>query len=1008
MEAWSENLKEEIMFYRFVFILLICVFCFNTPTKAEPYILFNESDSTIVEKLNSFKLAMQNNMPDAGDYNDWILEYLDSHPVSDSILLSDCYYYTGTYYYLRHLYTDAIMLLQKSLEFRLAADSIDDIYARTRTNLALSYMYTGNHEDALKNLETALATREMLFGTESPNLVRTLLNLSAIYIDMSMYERALSYSLRGIRLGEKYIDVIDRGDLLNLYNNSGVSYANIFDYSRAIQNFELMYSLSGESEVIDSEKQLRSYNSIAVCNYELGNLDLSDYFFCKALDLIDANELPLRLINSVYENYAFYLADNELFDEAERYFLLPVELAEKEFGKNSRDHIIQLLTYAYFLIQYNQAYTEAEDVLNDVLAYVNNNMEDSRIRNETFLYYSRLLYQTGRYSQGLKYINRVISDSLGNSVRTMTSSFIQKSKILFELYRQNNDIKKLEDALAASEKAIWIIEETRLKIQQDESRRRVSGRYMDAYDMTLAILYRLFSLTGSPDYGERAFIISEKSKAAGLLAATRTNRTMSFHLPEKLARLERNLLSDLRDYNEAMYEESAKENPNSRLIDNYRLLNLRASARYDSLVQVFKNEYPRYYNLRHNTSVSNADDIRKYIGGRANFIEYYLSDSLLYIFLLNRERLEIQTVDVEDSFKVMISEFRGILTNPVIVNGSTAQYRQYIRMAYDLYNKLVLPVKDYFISDRLIISADDILSYIPFEALISKLPENEQINYRGLDYLLHDYEIIYEYSATILSETTKSRRSIVNDVLSFAPDYKNSQDLRELMMSRQFYRDSLTNIPGAREEAIYINKLLGGELYIDDQATESAFKRKAGEGDIIHLAMHTLLNDNDPMYSKMIFSMENDTVEDGLLNTFEVYNIPFESKMLFLSSCNTGAGNLQSGEGVMSLARGFFYSGSPCVIMSLWEVDDHSGSDIVKAFYNKLRKGLTKSKSLKMARTDYLANADQIRSHPYFWSTLVIMGNDGAVYFPYKRYMLVILLLIIFCLLARYYYRSGE
>ncbi len=170
--------------------------------------------------------------------------------------------------------------------------------------------------------------------------------------------------------------------------------------------------------------------------------------------------------------------------------------------------------------------------------------------------------------------------------------------------------------------------------------------------------------------------------------------------------------------------------------------------------------------------------------------------------------------------------------------------------------------------------------------------------------------------------------------------------------------------------------------------------------------MHTRLNDNEPMYSKMFFNMENDTLEDGMLNTYEVYNIPIKAKMVFLSSCNTGTGYLQAGEGVMSLARGFFYSGSPCVIMSLWEVDDRSGSDIVKDFYYNLKKGLTKSESLRKARMDYLEDADQMRSHPYFWSTLVIMGNDAPVYFPVKRYLLMAMLVVILFFAGWYYYKS--
>jgi CHAT domain-containing protein len=286
------------------------------------------------------------------------------------------------------------------------------------------------------------------------------------------------------------------------------------------------------------------------------------------------------------------------------------------------------------------------------------------------------------------------------------------------------------------------------------------------------------------------------------------------------------------------------------------------------------------------------------------------------------------------------------------------------------------------------------------------MPEYDDINYRELDYLLREYDILYEYSGTILSETISSRPSINNKVLSFAPEYKGSIDIEELMMSRQSGQNSLTNIPGAREEAIYINKLLGGELYIDDEATENNFKSNVLKGDIIHLAMHTLLNDNEPMYSKMIFSIETDTIEDGMLNTYEVYNIPVKSKIMFLSSCNTGTGYLQSGEGVISLARGFFYSGSPCVIMSLWEVDDLSGSGIVKEFYSNLKKGFTKSKSLKKARIDYLADADQMRSHPYFWGTLVIMGNDDSVYLPAKKYIILSLSIIILYFAVRYFYRK--
>ncbi|MBS0010883.1 MAG: CHAT domain-containing protein [Bacteroidales bacterium] len=991
-----------------VYILLFSafIFSFNPPIRAGNQVSPVTNDTVIINKLNSFKLAMQEGRPEAGDHYNWILDFLASNDTRDSMLISDCYYYAGTYKYLSDSYDESIELLHKSIGYRIAKDSIDDIYARARTNLALSYLYTGKTELARENLELALTTRENLFGHRSPLLLRTLINLSALYIDMNMYERALSVSLRGIQLAEEHPDIVDSERMGNLYYNTGVSYMNILDYNRAKRNFELAYSLNATTEGYSVEDALRSYISIAACNYELQNTGQSEYYFKKALDLTDSMHFTGRHLNSLYDNYSHFLAGIEEYDRAREYLLLSLEEAEKAYGTQSRDHILQLLNYAYFLLQYTDDYGIADRVLKQIIEYVNKNEHDRRVKGEACLYFSRLMYNTGRNKEALEYINKVIDDSLILSSRTRTASYLQKSKILKDMSGPAGDLNRLIEALVAAEKAIAFIEDARIRIKEYESSSRVSGRYFEAYDLSLSILYELYSLTGDIAYAERAFAISEKSRAAGLLLATRNNRTMNFQLPSDLAGLDRRLMSDLRDYNEVIYNESAEEQPDYDIINHYRLLSIKTGTRHDSLIKIFERDYPRYYNLKHNTGVSSLEEIRDRIGKKGNFIEYYLSDSLLFIFLVNDRVFEIKAMSNGDELRAMVMDFRKLLTNPSIVSGSVSQYRQYLRLASELYGRLVLPVKDLLTSDRLIISTDDILSYIPFETLIYELPDYDGVNYRELPYLLKEYSIVYEYSATLLSEKLSHGRSIQNRTLVFAPEYTGKLDVNDLMMSRQSFRDSLRDIPGAREEAIYINKLLGGSLYIDERATESAFKADVLQGDIIHLAMHTLLNDYEPMYSKMIFNIRADTLEDGMLNTYEVYNIPLKSKMVFLSSCNTGSGFLQSGEGVMSLARGFFYSGSPSVVMSLWEVDDLSASNIVKDFYSNLKKGLPKSKSLRKARMDYLSNADQMRSHPYFWSTLVVMGNDDAVYFPVKIYLILIIIIVAAYLAVRYYYRS--
>jgi CHAT domain-containing protein len=138
------------------------------------------------------------------------------------------------------------------------------------------------------------------------------------------------------------------------------------------------------------------------------------------------------------------------------------------------------------------------------------------------------------------------------------------------------------------------------------------------------------------------------------------------------------------------------------------------------------------------------------------------------------------------------------------------------------------------------------------------------------------------------------------------------------------------------------------------------------------------------MYSTLIFSPGRDNADDRYLKTYEVYSIPLRAKMVVLSSCNSGSGLLNSGEGILSLARGFMYSGSKSVVMAMWEIEDRSGTEIVKRFYNNLKKGYSKSTALRMARMEYLRNADQLRAHPYFWSSLVVYGNNCPIYISHS------------------------
>jgi CHAT domain-containing protein len=145
------------------------------------------------------------------------------------------------------------------------------------------------------------------------------------------------------------------------------------------------------------------------------------------------------------------------------------------------------------------------------------------------------------------------------------------------------------------------------------------------------------------------------------------------------------------------------------------------------------------------------------------------------------------------------------------------------------------------------------------------------------------------------------------------------------------------------------------------------------------------------MYSKLAFTQNVDSFEDGFLNTYEIYNMKYNARLAVLSSCKTGYGKIQKGEGVMSLARGFMYAGCPSIVMTLWEVSDRSGAKLMKDFYKSLKKGKNKTVSLREAKLEFLRKADQLKAHPFFWSTYVAIGDSSSLYPSHTKYLLIII-----------------
>jgi len=119
--------------------------------------------------------------------------------------------------------------------------------------------------------------------------------------------------------------------------------------------------------------------------------------------------------------------------------------------------------------------------------------------------------------------------------------------------------------------------------------------------------------------------------------------------------------------------------------------------------------------------------------------------------------------------------------------------------------------------------------------------------------------------------------------------------------------------------------------------------------------------------------------EDGILTAEEIAALNLSGvDWAVLSGCDTGLGNIQTGEGVLGLQRAIQIAGAGSVIMSLWEVEDRSAQAWMQALYQaRLRQGANTAEAVRRASERVLRDrrAQGLSTHPFYWAAFVATGD---------------------------------
>jgi len=345
-------------------------------------------------------------------------------------------------------------------------------------------------------------------------------------------------------------------------------------------------------------------------------------------------------------------------------------------------------------------------------------------------------------------------------------------------------------------------------------------------------------------------------------------------------------------------------------------------------------------------------------------------------------------------------------------------------IARQLDEQLMQPIRPFLGNTRnILLSPDSQLNLVPFAALVD---ESDR-------YLLENYTITYLTSGRDLLKLQLSLPHRSQPLIVANPDYSSPGKTRregdagtrgrgdaETEKASNRRSNDFTNLqfgplPGTKQEAQAIAPMFPeAKLLTESQATENAIKQVQSPS-ILHIATHGFfLKDieqvaapdyTNPFSSRAnigveygsgkssptkIANLENPLLrsglalaginlrqsgtEDGVLTALETAGLNLSgTKLVVLSACETGVGDIANGEGVYGLRRALVMAGAESQLFSLWKVDDTGTKDLMVKYYQRLLNNEGRSQALRQTQLEMLRS--QNYQHPYYWAAFIPSGD---------------------------------
>ena len=855
-------------------------------------------------------------------------------------------------------------------------------YAYVVDKLGVLHNDTGEEEASAKALTFCLEALEVRKNIDAPHLIYDIANgcrnIGKWYTNQGEPFRAIEFIDEGIR----YLDQLHKDTLVGLRSNLLRSQAQVFSSSGDVDNAIKSYrSLINYWGGVVSEEKNTAFNFYAIAHIELGGIlkDVGQYEEAGKL-LLKGKRLSQdeRVTDSTL--YPLVLQNTALLDMAKGDFVSAKASAEKainEAKQISRANYIVIENYNNLGLIYTKL--KQPEKAKYYLGLANNLSGNNEIDHYVAENLGDIAFLERDYQKSIRYhqqaANQLLPDGWENA-DFKDGNIADKDGLriyLTSLARAYAAAGEFRKALNVYNKIAQLIDRMRSDYRPDASKGLLAKRAKPIFEAAINTCWILYDKTGEKDFAAKAFEFSERSRNLVLQDAV-AHANATDILPKELAEQEKELGLRLTLAEKEAFQLQLKGGKNVLNTSEYQVVNdlildLRQQRR--KLERKIARDYPAFAAARQVNFDFSFADIEASLQDEQTYLEYFVGETNTYAFVANSQndlvffKLPSLAFDGDgNALKASIETVRRSIKD---------KDYDFLLPAYQIYATLVAPVEKSFTTEEVVIVPDGDLAYLAFDMLPDTLLNPLGLN--PLTYventLLNKYTISYRYGLSLQEATGTLDQVNPNTLLGVHPLFDND--------SLQF-NGTFVELLDNQDLIAQLTNTYGNGSQAYQEITVTEFIEIVGEYRIVQIGSHAYSNEKIGEQSCILL---NNNAEE-VLYVLDVYAIRMpRTELVILNACEGAGGELQKGEGVISLSRAFLYAGARATVTALWKANDVSITEISERFHWWLQEGETKSRSLRNARFDYImekkSSIELQNLHPYYWAPLLPVGDMATM-----------------------------